>query len=88
MTTPLSQLSFREPEPGLWICKKEMVFSLEKGGCCIVQPGQPVVVVDYRNKGARRAWKLILPDGTMAWCEWQYSINGRWSKRFYLENPT
>lgn len=85
MTLPLSQLSFREPEPGLWICKKEMVFSLEAGGVYVVKVGQPVVVVDHRRKGYQVAWKLVLPDGRMCWCEWQYQINGRWSKRFSLE---
>ncbi len=86
MTLPLSQLSFREPEPGLWICKKEMVFSREGGGVYIVKVGQPVVVVDFRKKGYQIAWKLVMPDGSSCWCEWQYQINGRWSKKFALES--
>lgn len=85
MTLPLSQLSFREPEPGLWICKRETVFSLERGGIFILKVGQPVVVVECRHKGLQSAWKLVMPDGSMCWCEWRFDINGRWSKKFSLE---
>jgi hypothetical protein len=62
-----------------------MYFDREGQGMCTVKVGQPVVVVDYRNKDQRRAWKLILPDGSLAWCEWLFHIHGRWSKKFYLE---
>lgn len=82
---PLSQLPFREPEPGLWICKREMIFHLDVGGYITISPGQPIVVVDSRKQGTQRAWKLIMPDGTLSWCEWKWEINGRWSKRFFLE---
>lgn len=82
MGVPLSQLSFREPEVGLWFCKREMYFNRDSGATYTCKVGESVVVARQMTKAGKHSWLLVFNDGSTGYVDWQFEVHGRWSKRF------